>query len=88
MKKKGKWKGSFAGKRKPTAPLAGWQACKDAVTIMRGIYSWEWSAVSAVIDGKIVTEKVPDDLPEFIDAMTEISWQVNIKEFFRRNLEN
>jgi len=55
---------------------------------MRGIYSWEWSAVSAVIDGKIVTERVPDNLPEFIDAMTEISWQVNIKEFFRRNLKN
>jgi len=55
---------------------------------MRGIYSWEWSAVSAVIDGKIVTERVSDDLPEFIDAMTEISWQVNIKEFFRRNLKN
>lgn len=47
---------------------AGWLACKDAVPIMGGTYSFEWSAV---IDGRVVTGRVPDDLPEFVDAMTE-----------------
>lgn len=47
---------------------AGWLACKDAVSIMGGVYSFEWSAV---IDGRIVTGRVPDDVPEFMDAMTE-----------------
>ena len=48
--------------------IAGWLASKDAVTIMGGTYNWNWSAV---IDGRIVTARVPNDLPEFIDAMTE-----------------
>ncbi|NQS89940.1 DJ-1/PfpI family protein [Patescibacteria group bacterium] len=48
--------------------IAGCLAVKDAVTIMGGIYNWDWSAV---IDGRIVTGRVPDDVPEFIDAMTE-----------------
>lgn len=47
---------------------AGWLAAKDAVTIMGGIYSFEWAAV---IDGRIVTGRVPNDIPEFMDAMTE-----------------
>lgn len=47
---------------------AGWLACKDAVPIMGGTYSFDWSAV---IDGRIVTGRVPDDVPEFMDAMTE-----------------
>ncbi len=46
---------------------AGWLACKDAVPIMGGTYSFAWSAV---VDGRIVTGRVPDDLPEFMDAMT------------------
>lgn len=47
---------------------AGWLACKDAVPIMGGTYSFAWSAV---IDGRVVTGRVPDDVPEFMDAMTE-----------------
>jgi len=47
--------------------IAGWLACKDAVRIMGGTYNWEWSAV---IDGQIVTGRVPADLPEFLDATT------------------
>jgi hypothetical protein len=34
---------------------------------MGGTYSFEWSAV---IDGRVVTGRVPDDVPEFMDAMT------------------
>jgi protease I len=48
--------------------IAGWLACKDAVTIMGGIHSWDWSAV---IDGRIVTGRVPIDIPEFLDAITQ-----------------
>lgn len=48
--------------------IAAWLASKDAVEIMGGMYSWDWSAV---VDGRIVTGRVPDDVPEFIDAMTE-----------------
>ena len=48
--------------------IAGWLACKDAVNIMGGIHNWDWSAV---IDGQIVTGRVPNDIPEFIDAITE-----------------
>lgn len=47
--------------------IAGWLASKDAVGIMGGTYSWDWSAV---IDGPIVTGRVPDDIPEFLDAVT------------------
>ena len=45
----------------------GWLACKDALEIMGGVYNWDWSAV---VDGRIVTGRVPDDVPEFIDAVT------------------
>ena len=48
--------------------VAGWLACKDAVRIMGGTYNADWSAV---IDGQIVTGRVPADLPEFLDAATE-----------------
>lgn len=48
--------------------MAGWLACKDPVKIMGGIHNWDWSAV---IDGQIVTGRVPNDIPEFIDAITE-----------------
>jgi len=48
--------------------IAAWKASKDAVEIMGGTYSWDWSAV---IDGSIVTGRVPSDVPEFIDAVTE-----------------
>ena len=48
--------------------IAAWKASKDAVEIMGGTYNWDWSAV---IDGSIVTGRVPSDVPEFIDAVTE-----------------
>lgn len=51
-----------AGKR-----IAGFAACKDAVTIMGGTYDGNWSAV---VDGAIVTGRVPSDIPEFLDAVT------------------
>ena len=47
--------------------IAGVGAVKDHVTIMGGTYNPEWSAV---IDGQIVSGRVPVDIPEFIDAMT------------------
>ncbi len=47
---------------------AGWLACEPSVKIMGGIHNWDWSAV---IDGQIVTGRVPMDVPEFVDAMTE-----------------
>jgi putative intracellular protease/amidase len=46
--------------------IAGWLACKEPVNIMGGIHNWDWSAV---IDGQIVTGRVPNDIPEFIDAI-------------------
>ncbi len=48
--------------------VAGWLASKDAVNIMGGTYNSDWSAV---IDGRIVTGRVPGDVPEFLDAITE-----------------
>ena len=48
--------------------IAGWLAVKDDVTTMGGIYSYDWPAM---IDGNLVTGRVPDDVPEFIDALTE-----------------
>ena len=48
--------------------IAGWLACKDAVKIMGGTYNYDWSAV---IDGQIVTGRIPPDVPEFLDAITE-----------------
>jgi protease I len=48
--------------------IAGWLACKDAVTIMGSTYNYDWSAV---IDGQIVTGRTPPDVPEFLDATTE-----------------
>ena len=47
--------------------LAGVDAVRDHVTIMGGTYRPE---VSAMIDGTIVTGRVPPDVPEFVDAMT------------------
>ena len=51
-----------AGKR-----IAGFAACADAVSIMGGVYNSQWSAV---VDGRIVTGRVPSDIPEFLDAVT------------------
>jgi protease I len=48
--------------------LAGVNACKDPVEIMGGTHSGDWSAV---IDGKIVSGRVPPDIPEFLDAITQ-----------------
>ncbi len=47
--------------------LAGVGACNDAVTIMGGKHSGDWSAV---IDGPIVSGRVPVDVPEFLDAVS------------------
>ena len=47
--------------------LAGVGACRDAVSIMGGTHSDEWSAV---IDGRLVSGRVPVDVPEFVDAVT------------------
>ena len=48
--------------------ITGWLAVKDDITTMGGIYNWDWPAM---IDGNMVTGRVPDDVPEFVDAMTE-----------------
>jgi len=48
--------------------VAGWLACEPSIKIMGGEYSWDWSAV---IDGRLVSGRVPMDVPEFVDAMTE-----------------
>jgi protease I len=55
--------GILQGKRS-----AGWLASEDSVKIMGGIYNWDWSAV---IDGRVVTGRIPMDAPEFVDAITE-----------------
>lgn len=47
--------------------IAGFAACKDAVRIMGATYDGAWSAV---VDGRIVTGRVPPDIPEFLDAVT------------------
>ena len=47
--------------------IAGFAASKDAVRIMGGTYDGDWSAV---VDGRIVTGRVPSDIPEFLDAVT------------------
>jgi putative intracellular protease/amidase len=47
--------------------IAGFAASKDAVRIMGGTYDGGWSAV---VDGRIVTGRVPSDIPEFLDAVT------------------
>ncbi len=47
--------------------LAGVDAVRDHVTIMGGTFRPE---ASAMIDGRIVSGRVPPDVPEFLDAMT------------------
>ena len=46
---------------------AGWMAVEDSVKLMGGTYNWDWSAV---VDGNVVTGRIPMDAPEFVDAMT------------------
>jgi protease I len=46
---------------------AGWMAVKDSVEAMGGEYSWDWAAV---VDGNVITGRIPPDAPEFVDAMT------------------
>jgi len=46
---------------------AGWLAVEDSVKIMGGTYNWDWSAV---VDGNVVTGRIPMDAPEFVDAIT------------------
>jgi putative intracellular protease/amidase len=41
---------------------------------MGAVYNWDWSAV---VDGQIVTGRVPDDVPEFIDAVTVALLKLN-----------
>lgn len=47
--------------------VTGCAQVKSAVSIMGGIYNQEWSSV---IDGTLVTGRVPTDVPEFVDAVT------------------
>tara|TARA_B100001123_G_scaffold448035_1_gene607562 strand:- start:2844 stop:4103 length:1260 start_codon:yes stop_codon:yes gene_type:complete len=48
--------------------IAGTPPIGDDVTTMGGTYSYDWPAV---IEGTIVTAREPDDVPEFLDAITE-----------------
>ena len=48
--------------------IAGFTACRDDVITMGGHYDFGWPAM---IDGNIVTGRVPDDVPEFVDAITD-----------------
>ena len=48
--------------------IAGFAACRDDVLTMGGLYDFSWPAA---IDGNIVTGRVPDDVPEFVDAITD-----------------
>ncbi len=48
--------------------IAGTPACGDDVVTMGGIYNYDWPAV---IDGDIITAREPDDVPEFLDAITK-----------------
>ena len=47
--------------------IAGFIACRDDVTTTGARYDFAWPAV---IDGNIVTGRVPDDVLEFGDAVT------------------
>jgi len=47
--------------------LAGLNVCNEAVTIMGGTYNINWSAA---VDGRIISGRVPEDVPEFLDAIT------------------
>ena len=47
--------------------IAGVGACRDHVRIMGGTFRPE---ASAIVDGAIVTGRVPPDVPEFLDAIT------------------
>ena len=48
--------------------VAGFTACRDDVITMGAHYDFAWPAM---IDGNIVTGRVPDDVPEFVDAITD-----------------
>ena len=48
--------------------IAGFTACRDDVITMGAHYDCAWPAM---IDGNIVTGRVPDDVPEFVDAITD-----------------
>ena len=54
--------GLIQGKR-----VTGWQASKDPVEIMGGVYNEAWAAV---IDGRHVSGRTPPEIPEFVDAVT------------------
>jgi len=46
--------------------ISGVRPSMDAVKIMGGEYSWDWSAT---VDGKHATGRTPPDIPEFMDAI-------------------
>ena len=48
--------------------IAGFTACRDDVITIGAQYDFGWAAM---IDGNIVTGRVPDDVPEFVDAITD-----------------
>ena len=49
--------------------MTGWLACKDSVEIMGGTFNTDWAAC---IHGQLVTGRTPPEIPEFVDAITEI----------------
>ena len=48
--------------------VAAYAACSDDLKTMGANYDPSWPAV---IDGNMVTARVPDDVPEFVDAITD-----------------
>lgn len=55
--------------------ITGFDACRDDVTTMGAYYD---DSRPALIDEKIVTGRVPDDVPEFIDAITDALCGTNL----------
>jgi protease I len=49
--------------------MTGWLACEDAIKIMGGSFNADWAAC---IDERIVTGRTPAEIPEFVDAITEV----------------
>jgi len=49
--------------------MTGWLACKDSVEIMGGTFNTDWAAC---IHGQLVTGRTPPEIPEFVDAITEV----------------
>lgn len=57
------WADMVRGKK-----IAAYAGCTDDLKTMGAIHNSAWPAM---IDGNMVTGRVPDDVPEFVDAITE-----------------